>query len=148
MIRLFLFNFIFQSSPNILGDRKPVKEVRKVKPKSKDSPDVERSSTADSPGLLFDSPTMYVGDVTEMISPLELNDDGTTNGGGGGGCVAATANTVEADTECVNVRNEAVADGKNDGPSPCIVCEKVFKSKSCLNKHLRNVHTGMFGEFP
>lgn len=129
--------FIFQSSPNVLVDRKPAKEIKKFKPKIKDSPsDIETCSVADSPGLMvnsFDSSDVYVGDVSDMISPVELND---VNG--------SAANGIETDIDCAHVRNGVVESIKSDGPSPCIVCNKIFKSKSCLNKHLRNVHTGWF----
>lgn len=121
----------------MLVDRKPAKEMKKFKPKTKDPPsDIETSSVADSPSLLvnsFDSADVYVGDVSDMISPVELSD---TNG--------STANGAEADADCTFVRNGAADSAKSDGPSPCIVCKKIFKSKSCLNKHLRNVHTGWF----
>lgn len=130
-----------------MGDRKPVKETRKIKPKCKDSPDIETGSTIDSPSLLLnalDSPAVYIGDASEMISPMELNDSAnTTNGSidGGGGAAPVAVENVEIDVERVHVRTE-VTETKTDGPSPCIVCQKIFKSRSCLNKHLRNVHTG------
>lgn len=28
--------------------------------------------------------------------------------------------------------------------SSCVVCDKKFKSKSCMNKHLRSVHAGLY----
>lgn len=38
----------------------------------------------------------------------------------------------------------AVAEEKQMEISSCLVCDKKFKSKSCMNKHLRSVHTGMY----
>lgn len=38
--------------------------------------------------------------------------------------------------------------GADNEISACIVCEKRFKSKSYMNKHLRSVHTGMCHSIP
>lgn len=115
-------------------DRKPVKELKKLKPKSKDSPETETSPIPDASYKLllqsFDSPIVYVGDDSEMISSVEHNDS-----------CAINASIIDADSALT--RND-IPDPKIDEPSMCVVCQKIFKSKSCLNKHLKNVHTGWF----
>lgn len=44
--------------------------------------------------------------------------------------------------ENINVENGTTNNEKDAEISTCIVCNKNFKSKSCMNKHLRSVHTG------
>lgn len=134
----FVILFFFQSSPNVLVDRKPVKELKKIKPKPKDSPDIETSPISDSSYKLllqsYDSPIVYVGDAddAELISPVEHNDS-----------LEITASNTDADSGFT--RND-IPEAKIDEPSMCVVCQKVFKSKSCLNKHLKNVHTGWLSD--
>lgn len=41
----------------------------------------------------------------------------------------------------INSSDSAVIEKDNEASS-CIVCDKKFKSKSCMNKHLRSVHAG------
>lgn len=48
--------------------------------------------------------------------------------------------------ENINADTSALADDKVE-TSKCPVCNKTFKSKACVNKHLRSVHTGKF-QFP
>lgn len=128
----FVILFLIQSSPNVLVDRKPVKELKKLKPKPKDLPDTETSPIPDASYKLllhsFDSPIAYVGDDAEMISSVEHND-------------SVAINASNADADSAFTRNDT-PEAKIDEPSMCVVCQKIFKSKSCLNKHLKNVHTG------
>lgn len=43
-----------------------------------------------------------------------------------------------------NVPLNGPTPNENDAEiSACVVCDKKFKSKSCMNKHLRSVHTGL-----
>lgn len=46
--------------------------------------------------------------------------------------IITTEDTVRAATE------------KEVEISSCVVCDKKFKSKSCMNKHLRSVHAGLY----
>lgn len=52
--------------------------------------------------------------------------------------ITPTVDTVSAATAA------AAAAEKEVEISPCVVCHKKFKSKSCMNKHLRSVHAGLY----
>lgn len=43
----------------------------------------------------------------------------------------------------INSPDGTIAEKDNE-TSSCVVCDKKFKSKSCMNKHLRSVHAGLF----
>lgn len=50
---------------------------------------------------------------------------------------ATTVDTVRVATTAAEVEKEVEI-------SSCVVCDKKFKSKSCMNKHLRSVHAGLY----
>lgn len=54
--------------------------------------------------------------------------------------IISTVDTVRAATAASAA---AAAAEKDVEISSCVVCDKKFKSKSCMNKHLRSVHAGL-----
>lgn len=57
----------------------------------------------------------------------------------------ATLQTVSLDKLEINSSDCGTTNAEKDIEiSSCVVCDKKFKSKSCMNKHLRSVHSGSF----
>lgn len=56
--------------------------------------------------------------------------------------IITAADTVRAAATATATASSA--DEKQVEISACLVCDKKFKSKSCMNKHLRSVHVGLY----
>lgn len=57
----------------------------------------------------------------------------------------ATSQTVSLDKLEISSSDGGTSIAEKDIEiSSCVVCDKKFKSKSCMNKHLRSVHAGSF----
>lgn len=131
------FQFFFHpgfSNADILVDRK-IKE-RKSKDDSKDSvdlSDVEKNSSDSLPNEMIG----IMGDASMHIVPA-LRDFEIAS-------IEIAPNTALPGHLMLmemNGDHSTSADGNSDGEiSVCVVCDKRFKSKPCLNKHMRSVHT-------
>lgn len=53
----------------------------------------------------------------------------------------ASLEAVSLDKQDSNATELATTE-KDTESSSCVVCDKKFKTKSCMNKHLRSVHAG------
>lgn len=119
-----------------------------MKAACRDSSDIDKSSLdspiADSSHLLsnslesiFTTSHPCSNDATEFVLPVAKHDSESNS----------TIAFVDGENKgVVDIQNES-NDGKDDRLSACIVCQKKFKSKSCMNKHLRSVHTGSLNSF-
>lgn len=123
---------------------KKVKEIKKNKEDSKenfDLSDIEKNSQdgfllgaigsmpetpsfeTDLCNVDFSANLSTIQDATVSLQAVKLEKQETNN----------TVDTVRAEKE-VEI-------------SSCVVCDKKFKSKSCMNKHLRSVHAGLYLHF-
>lgn len=125
---ILIIHFIFFSTADILGDRK-VKE-RKCKEDTKDGiefSDVDKNSSDSLPNEVIS----MIADPT-MLTFAAIDDFEVTS------ISHVSADASDAiDSNSVTEQNC----GENE-ISHCVVCEKRFKSKACLNKHMKSVHTG------
>lgn len=124
-----------------------MKEGKKTKDDTKDSIDLsdldknsQDSFTADFMSLTGESlitagapyaPSFCEIDVSTVM-PIVVGD------------TVETIQTIAIEKiENINA-DTALVDDKDETNSRCPVCNKTFKSKACVNKHLRSVHTGTF----
>lgn len=127
--------FVFFSDADILVERK-MKE-RKSKDDGKDGIDLSdieknsRDSFGNELGAMQPEPSNSFM-AMPMLCDMEAAHPIET-------LVSAAPTVAVIKTE--NVASNDINDSDNE-ISACIVCEKRFKSKSCMNKHLRSVHTG------
>lgn len=142
--KLFLFNCC-DSDPDILIEKK-VKEIKKGKDDSKenfDFSDIEKSS---QDGFLINA-------IASMPETPTFEPD-LCNIGIGNNVheVKVKQEIKESPNHLPPISLEKLEINSPDsGPvekdiesSSCVVCDKKFKSKSCMNKHLRSVHAGLF----
>lgn len=128
-----------------------MKEGKKTKDDTKDSIDLsdldknsQDSFTADFMSLtgepLISSGATYVPSLCEIdvssVMPIVVGD-----------AVESIQTIAIEKIENINADTSALADDK-DETSKCPVCNKTFKSKACVNKHLRSVHTGILSINP
>lgn len=144
IIIISIFYFI-SSNADILVDRK-IKE-RKSKDDSKDSvdfSDIEKNSTDSLPnemvGIMADTSIQILPVINNFeIAPIEISPNTPSDNG------KYVINSVAITTNGENNSNQqppTLLDTNVDGEiSICVVCDKRFKSKACLNKHMRSVHT-------
>lgn len=73
-------------------------------------------------------------DISDGLAPIKTN-----------GSDCSTSTTIDSDKNgsTPNSKDSANSPKKEDKIMACVVCQKKFKSKSCMNKHLRSVHAGM-----
>lgn len=136
---------IFFSDPDILVEKK-VKDVKKSKDDSKenfDLSDIEKNSqdgffggtvgTVASVGPLLET-TVFEPDMCNIAvaSNLLVAKESAPN-----------VQPVSLDKLEINSPDATTPTENNNEISTCVVCAKKFKSKSCMNKHLRSVHAGM-----
>lgn len=127
-------NYFFNSDPDILIEKK-IKDIKKGKDDSKenfDFSDVEKNSQDGFPmGAAAPLPK-----TPSFESDLNYVDVGNA--------VPALKEVVSLDKLEISSSDGALTVEKDNEISSCVVCDKKFKSKSCMNKHLRSVHAGMF----
>ncbi|XP_031635665.1 uncharacterized protein LOC116348727 [Contarinia nasturtii] len=130
-----------ECEPDILVEKK-VKESKKVKDDSKenfDFSDIEKNS---QDGFVVAA----LGSTPETLSCVESDSCTAIVGNNGIGNSIPIVNdtaanqTLALDKLEIGSPDGASAGEKDNEVSSCIVCEKKFKSKSCMNKHLRSVH--------
>lgn len=114
------------------------RDLSDIDKSSQDSPIADSSHlTSNSLESIFTTSHPCSNDATEFVLPVAKLDSE----------LSSTVAIVDAEAKgIVDLQNES-NDGKNDRLSACIVCQKKFKSKSCMNKHLRSVHTGSLNSF-
>lgn len=137
--------FFFCSEPDILVEKK-VKENKKGKDDSKenfDFSDVEKNS---QDGFLMTA----LGTTSDTATCFESDSCNVGVGNSGMGNSMPVVKDAVANVQAVALDKLEIGspDGtttaeKDNEISTCIVCEKKFKSKSCMNKHLRSVHSGL-----
>lgn len=122
------------SNADILVDRK-IKE-KKPKEESKDGidfSDIEKNSRDSLVNELINMVPESVSASLPLPALCEFDAVPIEN-------IPVTAFTpVEKSESCTSID---VLCGNDHEISTCVVCDKRFKSKSCMNKHLRSVHTG------
>lgn len=143
---LFCCEIIFHSSkPDILIEKK-VKDIKKGKEDSKENFDLSDIEKNSQDGFLlsvigsmpeqsaFETDLCNVNFNGNVSTPIQ---EATVN------LQAVVLDKPEISNNTVAVK-DAVRTEKETEISACVVCDKKFKSKSCMNKHLRSVHAGLF----
>lgn len=133
---LFVWYF---SEADVLVEKKEKKDIKKTKDDSKenfDFSDIEKNS---QDGFLVG----VIGSIPE--TPIFEPDLCNIAIGSSSQVTQENANCLQAvQLEKLEINSpDANPTENNNESSSCIVCYKKFKSKSCMNKHLRSVHTGM-----
>lgn len=133
---LFVWYF---SDADVLVEKKEKKEIKKTKDDSKenfDFSDIEKNS---QDGFLVG----VIGSIPE--TPIFEQDLCNIAIGSSSQETQENANCLQAvQLEKLEINSPDAASTENSNElSSCIVCHKNFKSKSCMNKHLRSVHSGM-----
>lgn len=133
-----MISFISNSDPDILIEKK-VKDIKRGRDDSKDFDysDTEKNS---QDGFLLGT----IASMPETSIDSDLNKF----------CIDNNVPIVKEVTTLQTVSLDKLEISSSDGGtsisekdieiSSCIVCDKKFKSKSCMNKHLRSVHAGSF----
>lgn len=120
---------------------KKIKDIKKSKDDSKenfDFSDIEKNSQdgfllGASIGSMPDTPT-YEPDLCGIGLGNNMQEVKETVG---------LLPTVSLEKLDINSSDSVIIEKDNEASS-CVVCDKKFKSKSCMNKHLRSVHAGWF----
>lgn len=136
-MRFVVINSSSNSDPDILIEKK-VKDSKKGKDDCKenfDYSDVEKNS---QDGFLMGASVPIP--KTPSFEP-EINNVCIGNN------IATVKEVASVPTVSLDKLEISSPDGasiveKDNEISSCIVCDKKFKSKSCMNKHLRSVHAG------
>lgn len=130
----------FRSDPDVLIDKK-IKEIKKVKDDSKenfDFMDIEKNShdgfLAGAIGTMSEMSPFFAPDLCNIGVLSSIPDVRDT---------AEDLQLVGLDKLEIGTPDGATTVEKDNEISSCVVCEKKFKSKSCMNKHLRSVHAGL-----
>lgn len=131
-LRIFFF-FLIYSDADILSDRKAAKDKKIKMENTKDSIDLSDGDKASRDSLIADaisipSEQSQMTSFTQIL-PIEcepVNNDVVTG--------------IQMEKSESNTSLDLC--GNENEISTCIVCDKRFKSKPCMNKHLRSVHTG------
>lgn len=118
---------MFYSEADILSDRKVIKEKKFKSDSMKDSIDLSDGDKASRDSLLADAVTL----LSEQSQSNFVSECDTNNG---------ELTTCQIENSESNTSIELC--GSDNEISSCVVCDKRFKSKACMNKHLRSVHTG------
>lgn len=113
---------------------KKVKDIKKPKDDSKENYDLSDIEKNSQDGFLIgnmmpDTPS-YEPDLSNLAIASSMPLVKEING---------NLQTVALDK--LEITSSDLSD-KDGEICACVVCEKKFKSKSCMNKHLRNVHAG------
>lgn len=122
-------------------DVKEVKEIKKSKEDSKENYDLSDIEKNSQDGFLLN----VIGSMPETPS-FETD---LCNVGFSGNVTTikeepVSLQAVTPDKPQINHTSDTVRTEKEVEISSCIVCDKKFKSKSCMNKHLRSVHAGLY----
>lgn len=126
------------SDPDVLVEKK-VKDVKKTKDDSKENFDLSDIEKSSQDGFLVGA----VGSLPETLSfESDLSNIGIASNVQATKENIATIQAVSLEKLEINSPDSATTENNNQ-TSACIVCNKTFKSKSCMNKHLRSVHTGL-----
>lgn len=144
-LEIEIIDFILYSDPDILIEKK-VKDIKKGKDDSKenfDFSDVEKNS---QDGFLM------VGQSISTMPEIPSFETELKNVSVGSSNVTPVNQVISLQTVSMDkLEISSSADGasstvveKDNEISSCVVCDKKFKSKSCMNKHLRSVHAGSF----
>lgn len=121
---------------------KKVKETKKTKDDSKENLDFSDIDKNSQDGFLVGT----IGSAAIQETPTfeqDFCDRGVSN------CLPILNDTggtlplVSMVKLEINSPDGIIAEKDNE-TSSCIVCDKKFKSKSCMNKHLRSVHAGLY----
>lgn len=142
LFRIGIIYFILYSDPDILIEKK-VKDMKKSKDDSKenfDFSDVEKNS---QDGFsMVGQPITTLPEIPSFETELENLSVGSSN-------MAPVNQVISLQTVSMDKLEISSFDGasstvveKDNEISSCVVCDKKFKSKSCMNKHLRSVHAG------
>lgn len=160
---------IHSSKPDILIEKK-VKDIKKGKEDSKENFDLSDIEKNSQDGFLLSvigsmppEPSSFETDLcnvnfngkvsttTTIATPLPTAPPPTTITTVPPITIQeATANLQAVVLDKPEIGNntvvvkDAVRTEKEAEISACVVCYKKFKSKSCMNKHLRSVHAGLF----
>lgn len=134
------------SNPDILVDKK-IKEIKKGKEDSKENFDLSDIEKNSQDGFLLSA----IGSMPETPSfETDLcNVDFSANVSPTIQDATVSLQAVSLDKQETNSTMETVRVEKEKEVeiSSCVVCDKKFKSKSCMNKHLRSVHSGRYNHF-
>lgn len=123
---------------------KKVKDIKKAKEDSKENFDLSDIEKNSQDGFLLDA----IGSIPETPSfETDLcNVDFSSN--------VPTIQDATVSLQAIKIEKQetnnivdTVRAEKEVEISSCVVCDKKFKSKSCMNKHLRSVHAGLFNHF-
>lgn len=142
LFRIEIIYFILYSDPDILIEKK-VKDMKKSKDDSKenfDFSDVEKNS---QDGFsMVGQPITTLPEIPSFETELENLSVGSSY-------MAPVNQVISLQTVSMDKLEISSFDGasstvveKDNEISSCVVCDKKFKSKSCMNKHLRSVHAG------
>lgn len=119
---------------------KKIKEIKKSKDDSKENFDLSDIEKNSQDGFLvgimsaLPETPLFESDLCKIAIPSSVPAVKE---------VAATAQPVSLEKLEISPP-ESVSIEKDSEISSCVVCEKKFKSKSCMNKHLRSVHAGLY----
>lgn len=136
----FYLTIFLGSDPDILVEKK-IKEVKKGKDENFDFLDIEKNSqdgfVLGTMAIMAATPT-FESDLPDLgsksnASNVQLVKDNTT----------INLQSVAIDKLEISSTDGTTIVEKDNEISPCVVCHKKFKSKSCMNKHLRSVHAGL-----
>lgn len=136
---------IHSSKPDILVEKK-VKDIKKGKDDSKENFDLSDIEKNSQDGFLLS----VIGSMPEAPSfesdLCNVNFNGNVSTTIQEATVNLQAVVLDKSPEINNTGVDAArtAAEKELEISSCVVCDKKFKSKSCMNKHLRSVHAGSF----
>lgn len=114
---------------------KKVKEIKKGKDDSKENFDLSDIEKNSQDGFLLGVISEAPSFETDLCS-IDFDSNLST--------IKETTASLEAvclDNQDNNLIDSATVE-KEAEISSCVVCDKKFKSKSCMNKHLRSVHAG------
>lgn len=123
---------------------KKVKDMKKGKDDSKenyDFSDIEKNSQDEfvvgAIGIVPDTPSF------EPELPDLCNTSTTSNMSIVKDTAGKNLQTIALDKLETGPTDATKSVEKDNEISPCVVCHKKFKSRSCMNKHLRSVHAGL-----
>ena len=124
---------------------KKVKDIKKVKEDSKeifDLSDIEKNSQDGYLLSVISSMPETPSFETDLCS-VGFSSNASTIQEATVSLQAVTLDNQEINNTILN-SVESVKQEKEIEISSCVVCDKKFKSKSCMNKHLRSVHAGLY----
>lgn len=119
------------SDADILSDRKAAKDKKIKSDNMKDSIDLSDGDKASRDSLLTDT-IAFTSDHSQLTFVPKTPSE----------CDTSITEPIGLQVEKSESSTSIDTCGGDNEPSACIVCDKRFKSKACMNKHLRSVHTG------